>query len=376
MAGIYFHIPFCKQACHYCDFHFSTSLKYKTDMVDALQKEVILRKQYLLNQKIETIYFGGGTPSLLNGYELEKLLETVYRNFEVATDVEITLEANPDDLDRAKIKDLKSTSINRFSIGVQSFYDEDLAWMNRVHVASQAESAIKGAQDAGFTNITIDLIYGYPLLSTEKWQNNINAAISFDVPHISAYALTVEPKTALDTFIKRKIQSPISSEQSVNHFKLLINQLEAASYEHYEISNFAFDGKRSKHNTNYWKGVKYLGIGPSAHSFNGSERQWNISNNAVYLDSILKGKLCYEKELLSTKDKVNEYIMTALRTSEGVSILKIEALLNDKLVNQFKKQLNYHVEKGNIILKDKVAVLSLNGKFFADSISSDLFVLD
>lgn len=345
-------------------------------MVDALQKEVILRKQYLLNQEIETIYFGGGTPSLLNGYELEKLLETVYRNFEVATDVEITLEANPDDLDRPKIKDLKSTSINRFSIGVQSFYDEDLAWMNRAHVASQAESAIKGAQDAGFTNITIDLIYGYPLLSTEKWQNNINAAISFDVPHISAYALTVEPKTALDTFIKRKIQSPIRSEQIVNHFKLLINQLETASYEHYEISNFAFDGKRSKHNTNYWKGVKYLGIGPSAHSFNGSERQWNISNNAVYLDSILKGKLCYEKEFLSTKDKVNEYIMTALRTSDGVSILKMEALLNDKLLNQFKKQLNYHVEKGNIILKDKVAVLSLNGKFFADSISSDLFVLD
>lgn len=376
MAGIYFHIPFCKQACHYCDFHFSTSLKYKTEMVYALQKEVILRKQYLLNQRIETIYFGGGTPSLLNGYELEKLLETVYRNFEVATDVEITLEANPDDLDRAKIKDLKSTSINRFSIGVQSFYDEDLAWMNRAHVASQAESAIKGAQDAGFTNITIDLIYGYPLLSTEKWQNNINAAISFDVPHISAYALTVEPKTALDTFIKRKIQSPISSEQSVNHFKLLIDQLETASYEHYEISNFAFSGKRSKHNTNYWKGVKYLGIGPSAHSFNGSERQWNLANNAVYLDSILKGKLCYEKELLSTKDKANEYIMTALRTSDGVSILKIEALLNDKLVNQFKKQLNYHVDKGNIILKDKVAVLSLNGKFFADSISSDLFVLD
>lgn len=280
MAGIYFHIPFCKQACHYCDFHFSTSLRYKDELLAAMLQELVLRKPYLEEQTIESIYFGGGTPSLLNETELSRLIDAIETNYSISRNVEITLEANPDDLYAAKVTDFRKTNINRFSIGIQSFFEEDLKWMNRAHNASEAESAIKRVQDAGFENITADLIYGFPLLSDEKWAANIEKMTSMDVPHISAYSMTVEPQTALGSFIKTGKQKPMNEGQSADQFVLLMEQLEGKNYEQYEISNFARGEAYSKHNSNYWRGVSYLGIGPSAHSFNQESRQWNISNNA------------------------------------------------------------------------------------------------
>ena len=286
MPGIYLHIPFCKKACYYCDFHFSTSPLLKDKMVAALRQEIMLQKSYLGSQRIETIYFGGGTPSLLSADEIQLLLAVITDNFDTAEDAEITLEANPDDLNPQKVKELRQTLVNRFSIGIQSFYEEDLKWMNRAHTASEAESAVKRVQDAGFENITADLIYGYPLLSNPKWQNNIQKLLEFKIPHVSSYSMTVEPATALASFISKGKQQPMNESQSAEQLTILIEDLTTAGFEHYEISNFALPGRYSKHNSNYWKGVSYLGIGPSAHSFNGETRQWNIANNAKYIELI------------------------------------------------------------------------------------------
>ena len=373
MAGIYFHIPFCKKACHYCDFHFSTSLTYKMEILKALRSELRMRKNYLDNQKIETIYFGGGTPSLLNAEEINCLINETTKYFEVAPSVEITLEANPDDLSHQKVKELKQTAINRFSIGVQSFFEEDLVWMNRAHTSQEAEASIKRVQDAGFENITVDLIYGYPLLNNDKWLTNISRIIDSNVPHISAYSMTVEPATALAAFITKGKQQAMNETQSAEQFVLLMEHLQHAGYEHYEISNFAFPGMISKHNSNYWKGVPYLGIGPSAHSYNGENRQWNIANNAKYRHSIEALIVPAEVEILTFANKVNEYMMTSLRTCWGMDLEFIRVKFGAECLRIVENNLEV-LNKDWISKDDKIVRLSQTGKLYADHIASELFV--
>ena len=374
MAGIYLHIPFCKQACHYCDFHFTTSLKYKDELLHAMHSELDLQQGYLDKQSIETIYFGGGTPSLIGATEIQKLIDKIMQIHLVSPDAEITLEANPDDLDIATVRDLKHTSINRFSIGIQSFFEEDLLWMNRAHNAAEADSSVKRVQDAGFENITLDLIYGYPLLSDQKWKSNIKKVIDLNIPHVSAYAMTVEPKTALASFIAKGKQEAINETQSASQYLELIDSLSEAGFEHYETSNFAKPGRYSKHNTNYWKGVSYLGIGPSAQSFNGETRQWNVANNAKYIDGILKGNIPAEQEILTTANRVNEYIMTSLRTKWGMHLNEIESRFGSDYKVQVEGGLQPFIEKNQIILENNIATLTSRGKLFADRISSELFV--
>ncbi|MEK7227130.1 MAG: radical SAM family heme chaperone HemW, partial [Bacteroidota bacterium] len=296
MAGIYIHIPFCRQACHYCNFHFATSLHYKNELIAGLLKEIDLipfpspqvEKGDVISERMETIYFGGGTPSLLNIEDLILIIEKIKTVFAVTADAEITLEANPDDITEKKLIDWKEAGINRLSIGIQSFFDEDLKWMNRAHTAKQAIDNLKLATTQ-FNNITIDLIYGTPQLTNEKWKQNVDSAISLNIPHLSCYALTVEPKTPLDKMIRQHQTENINPEKQSEQFLLLMQWMEEAGYEHYEISNFAKPGWRSRHNSSYWQGKNYLGIGPSAHSFNGAERQWNISNNNIYIESINRG---------------------------------------------------------------------------------------
>jgi oxygen-independent coproporphyrinogen-3 oxidase len=376
MAGIYIHIPFCKQACHYCDFHFSTSLIYKDEMLAAIHKEIQLQKSYLENQKIETIYFGGGTPSLLSADQISLLIAKIQKTFEVINHPEITLEANPDDLGVEKLKDLRNTEVNRLSIGVQSFFDEDLKWMNRAHFAKEAESAIKRAQDFGLENITIDLIYGYPLLSDDKWKQNISKAIDFEIPHISSYSMTVEPQTALASFINKGKQKQMDEAQSANQFQILIEELTTNGFEHYEISNFAKSNQYSKHNTNYWRGVNYLGVGPSAHSFNGETRQWNVANNAKYLAELLKGKIPFEIEKLSLENKYNEYIMTSLRTQWGVDLLKIEQDFSERQKKNLLAAAEEYLDKDWLVLTDDKLILTIKGKLYADKIASELFITE
>lgn len=373
MAGIYIHIPFCKKACHYCDFHFSTSPQYKEQMLNALKSEIILRKNYLNNEKIETIYFGGGTPSLMNADELQVLIGQITDLFEVSATAEITIEANPDDLNPQYVREIKSTLINRFSIGVQSFFEEDLKWMNRAHTASEAQSAIKRVQDAGFENITTDLIYGFPLLTNEKWEFNIQKLIEYQVPHISSYSITVEPNTALAKLISKEKQANMDEGQSANQFLMLIDQLSESGFDHYEISNFSKPGMHSRHNSNYWDGVSYLGIGPSAHSFNGESRQWNISNNSKYIDSIELKKVPAETEFLSTENKINEYIMTSLRTSKGMNLQLIALKFGSDYSNEIHNGLETFIEKQWVAINEQMVALTREGKLFADHIASELF---
>jgi oxygen-independent coproporphyrinogen-3 oxidase len=372
MAGIYLHIPFCKQACHYCDFHFSTSLKYKGELVEALIKEIQLQKKYLNGESINTIYFGGGTPSLLNETEISLLINTITDLHSVAADAEITLEANPDDLDKAKLQALRQTPINRFSIGIQSFFDEDLQWMNRVHRADEAESAVKRAQDMGFENITVDLIYGYPLLTDQKWKFNIDKVFGLDVPHVSAYSMTVEPRTALASFIKQKKQPAMNDEQSAAQFTFLMDSMQKNGFEHYEISNFCKPGFYSRHNSNYWMGVKYLGVGPSAHSYNGETRQWNIANNTKYMQGIGSGMIPAETEILSDIDKLNEYIMTSLRTSWGLDLDKLNTIASASADHLQKTAIEFF-DKGWLAQQNKIICLTQTGKLYADHIASELF---
>ena len=374
MAGIYIHIPFCKQACHYCDFHFSTSFQYKNDLLSAIAKEIKLQKDYLSNENIETIYFGGGTPSLLSGDEVSVLMEEIQRNFKVITNPEITLEANPDDLNLQKLKEFRNTEINRFSIGVQSFFDEDLKWMNRAHAAVEADNAIKRAQDFGFENLSIDLIYGFSLLTNEKWRINIEKAVEFQIPHISSYSLTVEPKTALAKFIKSGKEKNVDDAQSAIQFQILMETLENNGFEHYEISNFAKPNQYAKHNTNYWKGISYLGIGPSAHSFNGESRQWNVANNAKYLADLNLNKIPFEKEFLSKNDKFNEYLMTSLRTMWGLDLDKISADFGADYKNYVLNNSHEFLEKEQLIINKQNIKLSAAGKFFADALAAELFI--
>ncbi|MBM3400760.1 MAG: radical SAM family heme chaperone HemW [Bacteroidetes bacterium] len=374
MAGIYIHIPFCKKACHYCDFHFSTSAQYKNQMLNALSSEIVLRKDYLDHEKIETIYFGGGTPSLLSADELKIIMDQITDQFEVSSYVEITLEANPDDLNKQYVREIRNSFINRFSIGVQSFHEDDLRWMNRAHTAAEALGAIKRIQDAGFENITADLIYGFPLLSNQKWEYNINQLVECRIPHLSTYAMTVEPKTALAAFINKGSERVMDENQSASQFLMLIDLLMESDFEHYEISNFAKPGMYSRHNSSYWNGVKYLGIGPSAHSFNGESRQWNISNNLKYITGLELKSIQAETEVLSIENRINEYIMTSLRTSKGMNLQVISEKFGSDYSDEISLGLEGFLEKKWISINEQVVSLTREGKLFADHIASDLFL--
>lgn len=375
MAGIYLHIPFCKQACNYCDFHFSTSLKMKVDFVKAIIQEIELRKDVFSNKFISSIYFGGGTPSLLSKEELNMIFEKLYKSFTIDADVEITLESNPDDLNFDKILQLKDTPINRLSIGVQSFRDEDLKYMNRAHTATEALNSIKVAQDMGFQNITIDLIYGTPGMSNEDWKYNLRKSFELNLPHISSYALTVEEKTPLYYQILKKNISPVDEQQSADQFKILMDEMLRCGYEQYEISNFCKDNSYSKHNSSYWKKDHYLGLGPSAHSYYGNSRLWNVSNNVKYINSLSASLLPLVNENLKTQDMYNEYVMTSLRTKWGCSLIQIEKNYPRVFLNYFKVQIKSHEMNGYVIKNKGVYRLSEKGKLIADRIISDLFVI-
>ena len=373
MAGVYIHIPFCKQACHYCNFHFSTLLKGKNEFLAALLKEIDLRKSYLLGEKIETIYFGGGTPSLFSPEEIKSILDKLRGSFEIIRDLEITLEANPDDLTIDLLSGLKDSGINRLSIGIQSFFEEDLRWMNRAHSAEQSMECIQNAREVGFSNLSIDLIYGSPTLTDEKWKRNVDLAVELKIPHLSCYALTVEPRTALDSMIKKNKVQDIDPDIQARQFLQLINWLGDAEYEHYEISNFAIPGKRSRHNSSYWQGKKYLGLGPSAHSFNGHSREWNVSNNAIYAKSILDGIIPSSSEELTSTQQLNEYIMTSIRTSEGTNLEIIRERFGENAAAETGKKTDQYIKRELAFQKDKSIILTTEGKLFADRIAAELF---
>ncbi|HYE55877.1 MAG TPA: radical SAM family heme chaperone HemW [Chitinophagaceae bacterium] len=373
MAGIYIHVPYCKQACHYCNFYFSTSLRSKNDFISALLKEISLQATYLSGEKIDTIYFGGGTPSLLSGQEVQQVLDHLRTTFPVSATAEVTLEANPDDLVPAKLEELKLAGINRLSIGIQSFFEEDLLWMNRAHTASQSVACIENAQKAGFYNLTIDLIYGTPGLSDANWEANVRHAIAMNIPHLSCYALTVEPRTALDHFVKAKSVRDVDPEQQARQFLLLMDWMADAGYEHYEISNFAKPGWRSKHNSSYWQGKKYLGLGPSAHSFNGESRQWNASNNTMYIQMLEKGHLPYEKEVLSPVNRLNEYIMTSLRTMEGLDIDHVTSFFSTEAAEKILQLSQTFINAANMKREGNRLQLTRKGKLLADGIAAELF---
>lgn len=373
-AGIYIHIPFCKQACHYCDFHFSTTMGKKEAMVLALCKELELRKEEFSEITVETIYFGGGTPSVLDTSEIEQLIAAVYDNYNVTENPEITLEANPDDLTENKILQLAKSPINRLSIGIQSFFDEDLKLMNRAHSGKQAAESLSRATRY-FDNISIDLIYGMPNMSSARWRKNIEKALSFSVPHISSYVLTVEPKTALFDFVKKGLVKPAPDEVAQKHFEILNRELTNAGYSCYEISSFGKPGYFSKNNSAYWQQKKYLGIGPSAHSFDGQRRGWNINNNPKYIKSIAMGVLPMEIETLSTTDKYNEYVMTGLRTVWGVSIPKVEQEFGKKYKEYLLQQAEKFIAEHLLYMDGDILLATNKGKFLADGIAADLFII-
>lgn len=371
MAGIYIHIPYCKQACHYCDFHFSVKQETRTAFVNSLVSEISLQKNYLGGEKVETVYFGGGTPSLLSEAELRKIFETLHQHFEIETNAEITFEANPDDLTKEKISSLKSTEINRFSIGIQSFFDHHLKWMNRAHHAQEAEDCIKRAQDAGFVNITIDLIYGLPDLTDEEWEQNLATSFALGIRHLSCYSLTVEPRTALAHFISTGKSRKLNDEQAARHFEMLMQRMKEQGWLHYEISNFATEEKFiSQHNSAYWKGKKYLGLGPSAHSFNGTSRQWNARNNHLHIDSLEKGVIPFEKEDLTKIQRINERIMTELRTMWGLPISDFGFSISNLLSAKSRPFINEKL----LETKNDSLVLTDKGKLIADKIVLDLML--
>jgi oxygen-independent coproporphyrinogen-3 oxidase len=375
MSGIYIHIPFCKQACHYCDFHFSTSLKKKDEMILALAKEIEMRKNEFQDEVVETIYFGGGTPSLLAIEDLRFLISEIYSNYNVVENPEITLEANPDDLTNERIVALSNLEINRLSIGIQSFFEDDLKMMNRAHNSEEAKKCLEEATQY-FDNISIDLIYGIPGMSNEKWMQNIEMALSFNVPHISSYALTVEPKTALHSFIQKELIPQPDEEVAQEHFQILVEKLKENNFIHYELSNFGKENYFSKNNSSYWLGKKYIGIGPSAHSYDGQKRGWNVSNNSVYLKSISEGILPIETEILSKTDRYNEYIMTGLRTMWGVSLQRIEKEFGPTYLHYLNKQAARYIEDHLLFMDDEILRTTQKGKFLSDGIASDLFLLN
>lgn len=375
MAGIYIHIPFCKQACYYCNFHFSTSLRYKNEFITALLKEIELQAadNYLQSQLVETIYFGGGTPSLLSTEEVSLILQKLHDHFPVISTPEITLEANPDDVTNEKLAGWKAAGVNRLSIGIQSLFDEDLQWMNRAHTATDAREVIQKARDAGFENFTVDLIYGTPGLTDEKWQQNMEWVLQQNITHLSSYALTVEEKTPLDKQIRLHQKANIDADQQNRQFNMLMDTMQQAGFEHYEISNFAKPGHRSKHNSSYWHSSSYLGLGPSAHSFNGNSRQWNVANNQQYIQLLQQAVIPFEKEDLTATQQLNEYIMTSLRLMEGCNLAFVKEKFGNEKANQLRMEALTSVHKNWLMEKDNRLILTNQGKLFADKIAADLF---
>jgi oxygen-independent coproporphyrinogen III oxidase len=367
MAGIYIHIPFCKKACHYCNFHFSTSLQLQDEIIEAIVQEIALQKNYI-TEPIATIYFGGGTPSILKPDSIAKIFTALQMHFTLKPQLECTLEANPDDITKENSIAWKKIGINRLSIGIQSFVEADLQWMNRAHDVQQAKDCIAIAKQNGITNLSIDLIYGTPNLSNQDWINNIETAMQLGIQHLSCYALTVEPNTALDKMITQKKKEKVEPNKAAEQFEILMNLAPSLGLEHYEISNFALQQFQSQHNSNYWSGVQYLGIGPSAHSYNGTTRQWNIANNALYLQSIKNKTVPFELEILTEQNRLNEYIMTSLRTAEGLDIHKYEQL---HTINTAAQKF---IDQNLMLLENGFLKLTNAGKLRADGIASELFV--
>jgi putative oxygen-independent coproporphyrinogen III oxidase len=376
VAGFYIHIPYCRQACIYCNFYFSTVTKTKDAFLQALAHEIKHKTNYLAGETVETIYFGGGTPSILETGEIKNILNLIKENYKVIAFPEITLEANPDDLSPEVLQKLKKAGINRLSIGIQSFHEEDIIFLNRAHSAAQSIKCIEDAKKAGFENITIDLIYGIPGQTDEKWLKNLDILRELDIPHFSAYALTVEPKTQLDYLIQKQKLTPVDDEQTSRHFHLLIQWAEANNYIHYEISNFCREGMYSRHNTAYWQGTKYIGAGPSAHSFDLQSRQWNVANNSRYIKNILEGTEYFEKEILTATQKYNEYLMTSLRTLQGCDLLFIEKNFGKEFLEVLHKESAPYIAKNLLLLKDNTIVLSREAKILADGIIADLFIIE
>ena len=374
MAGIYFHFPFCRQACHYCNFHFSTQLKYQKEMLQAFHKEVELRAEELTNE-LESIYFGGGSPSLISPQSIDHLINLVMKKFKLDKNVEITIEVNPDDVSYEYLLALSSIGINRLSIGVQSFSDAELKLMNRIHNADQAIRTIDWTEKL-FDNFSIDLIYGMPLSDLSSWKKNLNQALSFNIPHLSIYALTVEPKTFLAYQVNNKEVRLLDEDQVKSQYDWMVCRMEEANYENYEFSNFSKMGYNSVNNSNYWKGKAYMGIGPAAHSFDGQrKRSWNISNNVKYLNSIQKGILPSEFENLSTHETFNEYLMTGLRTSWGVSLQMINQTFGKRYSDYLEKQVESHLIDKRLYWDGDALKVSKNSRFLTDGIASDLFLL-
>jgi len=373
MAGIYIHIPFCKKKCNYCNFFSVASLKNKNAFLESLKIEIETQKDYLKNDKINTIYFGGGTPSLLSVSEISVIIEQLHKFYNISNNPEITLESNPDDLSKQKINELKQTPVNRLSVGIQSFFQEDLNYLDRTHDTAQAENALKYLQDSGFDNLTIDLIYGIPTSTNKMWEQNLEKFFSFRIPHLSAYSLTVEQKTILYHQIKKqKLRQP-EENKSIEQYKILLDRSKKYNFINYEISNFAKEGYFSKHNSNYWLGKNYLGLGPSAHSFNGISRQWNISNITKYIDLINNNNNIFEKEILAKDQQYNEYVLTALRTIWGCDSDYIKNKFGQNYYEFFIKSSEKYLTKKMMIKNENSFVLSEDGKLFADGIAAELF---
>ena len=375
MAGIYLHIPFCKQACHYCDFHFSVNQDKKNDLVAALLKEALLRKEELQNEAIKTIYLGGGTPSLLTTDALLRIFDTIAENYNLSSLQEVTLEANPDDLTAAYLRELRHTPINRLSVGIQSFREVDLKLMNRAHDAKQALRCVPESADIGFENISIDLIYGIQGLTQEDWIKNLNTAFDLPISHLSSYCLTVEPKTKLAKLVSSGELPVVNDEFAANHFETLIEMTEAAGIPWYEVSNFAKPGMESKHNSSYWANEHYVGLGPGAHSFNGEKRSWNISSNTAYIQQINKNVLPSESEVLTSEEKFNEYLLTALRTRKGLLFTELNNRCDSDKINEIKFVLQEKAAQGLATINNDGAVLTTKGLLFADAIASALFIV-
>ncbi|MEO6669426.1 MAG: radical SAM family heme chaperone HemW [Ferruginibacter sp.] len=375
MAGIYIHIPYCRQACTYCNFHFSTLLTQKHEFLESLIKEISLAENFIVAaEMIDTIYIGGGTPSLLARAELAMIFEALHKKFSIDKNAELTLEANPDDINRTILNEWRGIGINRLSLGIQSFNDEELKWMNRAHSASQSLKSIDEILQAGISNFSVDLIFGSPLLSNTDLEKNLQIIFNKGIPHISCYALTVEPKTVLNKQIEQKKSPPVNSGKQADQFLLLMNAMASKGYEQYEISNFAKPGMRSKHNSSYWQGKPYYGFGPSAHSFDGkNKRRWNIANNALYIQSIKNNTIPFEEELLTTEQRLNEYIMTSLRTMEGIKTEKISLEFGLRHLKDLKAAIQKYVDTNKVIIQNANIVLTNEGKLFADGIAADLF---
>ncbi len=375
MAGFYIHIPLCRKVCYYCDFHFVASLKHKDILVESLLTEIKQRSSDWKNHTFSTIYFGGGTPSVLSIEEINKLVSQVYKYYNIANKIEFTLEANPDDLSKDYLKELKHyTNVNRLSVGVQSFHDKDLEFTNRRHNGGQAINSIKNAKEVGFENITLDLIYGIPGLSLSEWNENLDTFLQLDIPHLAAYHLSIEPKTVFGVFQKKNKIQEINEELSIQQYNLLIDKLKAQGYEHYEISNFAKKGMYSKHNTGYWQGNEYIGIGPSAHSFVGNTRRWNIANNTKYCSTILKEfSDCFEYEELTNNDRFNDYLLTSLRTIWGANLNFIKHEFGEKYFEYCQQQIKKYTDASQLELNENMFRISEKGWLVSDSILADLF---